>query len=179
MRAGGIVVAGTILAVSGLNTVLGINSRYVDPRTRAARWLKAHRPAGSSVGMAEIYPLQLVWENPRLDDLGLRIVPPTGRPQMIVMSSTTYAIMRQALNSPKLKNFTWDPQHNIDWWEYRTPSPDLFKLFYELVYETGEYRLEVDFEPTDSYPELPLVSLPDFAMGTRIYRRTVADSTRR
>ena len=87
VRAVGVGAAAVILAVSGLNTALGINSRYNDPRTRAARWLKTNLPRGSQVGMAEIYPDRIVWESPRLDNLELKIVSPLSRPDTIVMSS--------------------------------------------------------------------------------------------
>ena len=170
VRGVGIGAAVVILSVSGLNTTLGINSRYNDPRTRAARWLKTRLPQGSSVGMAEIYTGLIGWEAPRLDNLGLKIVSPLSWPDAIVMSSTSYAIIHDRLQSSKLKNWTWDPRHRIDWWAYSPPSPEIFKMFYQVINENG-YRLRVEFAPTDGYPQTSFVSAPDFASGIRIYQR--------
>lgn len=176
-RALGVGAVVMILAVSGLNTSLGINSRYNDPRTRAARWLKSNLARRSPVGMAEIYPTRMEWESPRLYDLGLTIVSPLTRPDILVMSWTSYAIMRERLLSPKLKNWTWDPEHKIDWWDYSPPPPEVFKLFDEVINGNG-YYLRVEFAPTDGYPQLSFLSAPDFASGILIYQRRPASITR-
>jgi hypothetical protein len=123
VRATGVAAAVAIVLVSGVNTALGINSRYADSRTRAARWLKTNLPPGSTVGVAELYPGRIIWEAPRLDNLGLKIESPLNWPDAIVMSTTSYLIMRERLRSPKLKDWIWNPEYNIDWWDYSPPSP--------------------------------------------------------
>jgi len=76
--------------------------------------------------------------------------------------------MLLALHSPKLQNWTWDPNYKTDWFGNIPPSPETFRLFDELMQETGEYRLEKYFMPGTDFEV-------DFIGGVFIYRRITTE----
>jgi len=74
--------------------------------------------------------------------------------------------MEQALRSPYLKNWSWDPNHNNNWYNYDPPSPETFMLFDELIRGSDKYHLEANFPLPDTRFQV------DFMTGIRVYRRT-------
>jgi len=148
--------------------VAGIRLRLRDPRTRAARFMARSIPPGSTLGVATPYPeVVSAWEYPRMDNPRWRRIDFLQHPDFVVVSSISYDLMAQAVHSPKLgKNYTWDPSALRDWYQYRPPSPEVFKFFAKLVDGSEDYVLYQSFEP-------PSVGLPvDFAgIGVRIYAR--------
>ena len=167
LRMTGLGFAAIILVVSGWACGQGIHARFADPRTEASKWLNAHIQPGSTVALAgDSPPIILGWEYPWVDESKLKMVSPLEQPDVIIMSSLSYGIMEQALRSPYLKNWSWDPNHNNNWYNYDPPSPETFMLFDELIRGSGKYYLEADFPLPDTRFQV------DFMTGIRIYRRT-------
>ena len=160
-----------ILAVSVWGCVFGIHLRFNDPRTVAARWLKDHTQPETTIGIARTDVPDSGfdnWENPPLEGLDLKVVSPQTRPALIVVSSRAEHDMLLALRSPKLQNWTWDPNFKTDWFGNIPPTPETFRLFDELMQETGDYRLEKYFMPGTDFEV-------DFIGGVFIYRRITSE----
>lgn len=171
-RIAGAGLAAAVLSISIWGCAAGIHGRFTDPRTRAARWLKGHTQPETTVGIARNdQPGSGFdnWENPPLEGLDLKVVPAHTRPELIVMSARAHNDMLEALRSPKLKNWTWDPNYKTDWFGNIPPSPETFRLFDELIQETGEYRLEEYFPPGTGFEV-------DFIGGVLIYRRQTLET---
>ena len=173
-RVAGAGLAAVILGVSIWGCAFGIHLRFNDPRILAARWLKDHARPETTVGIART---DLPgsgndnWENPRLEGLALKVVAAETRPELIVVSGRAYHDMMFALQSPKLKDWTWDPNYKTDWFGNVAPSPETFRLFDELVRGDGEYRLEADFTFSPDF-------YVDFISGVRIFRRVTLEPIR-
>jgi len=164
--------AAAILGISVWGCAAGIHARFSDPRTLAARWLKDRTQPETTVGIARNDPPGSGfddWENPSLDGLELKVVSPQTHPELIVMSARAHHDMLVALRSPKLKNWIWDPNYKSDWFGNIPPAPETFKLFDELINETGEYRLEEYFTPGTGFEV-------DFIGGVLIYRRVTSQT---
>ena len=170
-RVAGAGLAVAILGVSVWGCVSGIHLRFNDPRTLAARWLKDHAQPETTIGIARTDAPGSGfdnWENPPLEGLDLKVVSAETRPELIVISSRAQHDMLLALRSPKLQNWTWDPNYKTDWFGNIPPSPETFRLFDELMQETGEYRLEEYFMPGTDFEV-------DFIGGVFIYRRITTE----
>lgn len=165
-RIAGAGLAAAILGVSVWGCAAGIHLRFNDPRTQAALWLKNHTRPETTIGIARTDEGSGFdnWENPPLEGLALKVVSPQTRPELIVMNSTAYHDMLLALRSPKLQNWTWDPNYKTDWYKSTPPSPETFRLFNELIYGSDEYRLEEKFIQGTEFEV-------DFIRGVLIYRR--------
>jgi 4-amino-4-deoxy-L-arabinose transferase-like glycosyltransferase len=169
-RIAGAGLAAVILGVSIWGCVFGIHLRFNDPRDRAARWLKDHTRPETTVGFARTDVPGSGndnWELPSLQGLDLKVVPAETRPDLIVMGSRARWAMMNALQSPKVNNWIYDPNYKTDWFGNIAPSPETFKLFDELIGETGQYRVEEYFTFTPDFEV-------DFIAGVRIYRRVTS-----
>lgn len=174
LRVAGIGVAAAILTISVWGCAVGIYTRFADPRTQAAYWLKDYVQPGGTIGIADIYFNVTTWQDPPIDDLGLRRVPMQAHPEVIVMSGYTSAVMDQALRSPKLKDWVWDPKYAADWYNRQIPSPETFKFFDKLIHETGEYRREIAFRPPSNRFQFEFCDV-----SVLIYRRLPPEASRR
>lgn len=173
-RVAGAVLAAVIVGISVWGCIFGIHLRFNDPRDRAARWLKTHTQPGATIGFARTDVPGSGndnWELPSIEGFDLKVVPAETRPEFIVMASRARWAMNLALQSPKLNNWTYDPNYKSDWFGDIAPSPETFKLFHELIGETGEYRVEQYFSFNPDFEV-------DFIAGVSIYRRVTPNAVR-
>ncbi|MHC4874923.1 MAG: ArnT family glycosyltransferase [Planctomycetota bacterium] len=139
-----------LLAVPAWQTGAETRARLNDPRTAAARFvhneISAGTPIGATTDSTEYTWRHHQWRYPQIDWTRYREVPFLEDPDVLIASSIEIALMRDALESEKLRSgYVWDAQHSSDWYQLTPPSPEVFRFYDDLIHERS-YSLIARFD---------------------------------
>jgi len=143
--AGPVVVAVSILAAL-YSCVQGVYLRLNDTRAAAARFIEATVKPGSTVGLVAAAESDSArwhrWRYPKVDFDRYVETPPLERPDFLVFSSGDYAQVLDTLRSDRLgPGYAVPEELAREWYRYRAPQPEMFRLYDEVLVQGQGYRL--------------------------------------
>lgn len=171
----GIAVAVLVTLYSLYYSVAATFARFNDSRTRAAHFIEENLLEGSAVGIGytseEFGWRTHSWRYPSIDFTRFQEVDFREAPDFVVLSSYDFIEIEAALDSGDLlPDFTWPEERNYEWYRSSPPSPSVFKIYTDLLGESGGYCLVREFSSNVLVPvEFPP---PD----VRIYAKSGIDA---
>lgn len=175
-QAGVAVVAISVLA--GLHgCVWGVYLRWSDTRPEATRFLEANVARGATVGLAAAAePLSARthrWRYPKVDFQLYAETSPLERPEILVFSSADYRAVLDTLRSGRLgPDYAVPAELSREWFRYRAPTVEAFRLYDEVLIQEKGYRLLAAFRVDVPVPlEFPPPEV-------RIYARRTSEEGR-